>query len=121
VHGDWDRRLAAEAVAPLLSAPDRPTAVFACSDLMAVGVYDAAEKLGLRVPEDLSVVGFDDVPEASWASPPLTTIRQPISEMGAVAVRLLLASSDGGGAATEPPRVDLSTQLVVRRSTAAPR
>lgn len=121
VHGDWDRRLAAEAVAPLLSAPDRPTAVFACSDLMAVGVYDAAEKLGLRVPEDLSVVGFDDVPEASWASPPLTTIRQPISEMGAVAVRLLLASSGGGGAATEPPRVDLSTQLVVRRSTAAPR
>lgn len=119
VHGDWDRATAASAIAPALAADDRPTAVFACSDLMAMGVHDAARAAGLRVPEDLSVVGFDDVPEASWGSPPLTTVRQPITEMGEAAVRLLLSAE----AATDPapvelPRVDLSTSLVVRASTA---
>ena len=120
VHGDWDRASAAEAIAPILRRPDRPTAVFACSDLMAMGVYDAAKAAGLRIPDDLSVVGFDDVPEASWGTPPLTTIRQPIAEMGEVAVRLLLAASDQAAApeAADLPRVDLSTSLVVRASTA---
>lgn len=120
VHGDWDRGRAAAAIAPVLTGPDRPTAVFACSDLMAMGVYDAARAAGLRVPDDLSVVGFDDVPEASWGSPPLTTVRQPIAEMGEVAVRLLLAAADSAGepAPAELPRVDLSTSLVVRASTA---
>ncbi|GAA4155247.1 LacI family DNA-binding transcriptional regulator [Leifsonia shinshuensis] len=121
VHGDWDRARAAEAIAPVLAGPDRPTAVFACSDLMAMGVYDAAKAAGLRVPDDLSVVGFDDVPEASWGAPPLTTIRQPIAEMGEVAVRLLLAASDPAAAPeAELARVDLSTSLVVRSSTARP-
>ncbi len=122
VHGDWDRRRAAEIVAPILQGPDCPTAVFACSDVMAIGVYDAAKAAGLRVPEDLSVVGFDDVPEASWGAPPLTTVRQPIAEMGEVAVRLLLAASEQTveQEAAELPRVDLSTSLVVRQSTARP-
>lgn len=120
VHGDWDRRRAAEAIAPVLRGPDRPSAVFACSDLMAMGVYDAAEAAGLRVPDDLSVVGFDDVPEASWGTPPLTTVRQPIAEMGEVAVRLLLGAPELSGEAAPGvlPRVDLSTTLVVRASTA---
>jgi LacI family transcriptional regulator len=105
-----------------LRGPDRPIAVFACSDLVAMGVYDAAEQAGLRVPEDLSVVGFDDVPEASWGSPPLTTVRPPIAEMGEVAVRPLLAAAESAGesAADEPPKVDPSTSLVVRQSTARP-
>jgi len=119
VHGDWDRGRAAAAIAPVLAGPDQPTAVFACSDLMAMGVYDAAKAAGLRVPDDLSVVGFDDVPEASWGAPPLTTVRQPITEMGEVAVRMLLAADAPGEAASaELPRVDLSTRLVVRASTA---
>jgi DNA-binding LacI/PurR family transcriptional regulator len=121
VHGDWDRRRAAEAIAPILRSPDRPTAVFACSDLMAMGVYDAAKAAGLGIPDDLSVVGFDDVPEASWGTPPLTTIRQPIAEMGEVAVRLLLAAADHAAPdGADLARVDLSTSLVVRASTARP-
>jgi DNA-binding LacI/PurR family transcriptional regulator len=69
----------------LLSLPDRPTAVFAGSDMQALGVLRAAHQLGLRVPEDLSVVGYDDLPLASWVGPPLTTVRQPLREMGAAA------------------------------------
>ncbi|MGH1524019.1 LacI family DNA-binding transcriptional regulator [Leifsonia sp. L25] len=119
VHGDWDRARAAAAIAPVLAGSDRPTAVFACSDLMAMGVYDAAKTADLRVPDDLSVVGFDDVPEASWGSPALTTIRQPIAEMGEAAVRLLLSAPEaqGGQAPAELPRVDLATRLIVRSST----
>jgi DNA-binding LacI/PurR family transcriptional regulator len=122
VHGEWDRGSAARAAATLLERADRPTAIFACSDVMAVGVYDAAAKLGLRVPRDLSVVGFDDVPEAQWAVPSLTTIRQPIAEMGAAAVRLLLQVPELGPVpgARARNRVDLSTDLVVRDSTAPP-
>lgn len=122
VHGDWDRDLAARAASTLLERADRPTAIFACSDVMAVGVYDAAASLGLLVPRDLSVVGFDDVPEARWAVPSLTTIRQPIAEMGAVAVRLLLQVPELGTMpdAHDIKRVDLSTTLVVRDSTAQP-
>ena len=119
VHGNWDRGTAARAAATLLERADRPTAIFACSDVMAVGVYDAASKLGLRVPQDLSVVGFDDVPEAQWAVPALTTIRQPIAEMGAVAVRLLMQVPELGpiSDARDINRVDLHTSLIVRDST----
>ncbi|MGN6741865.1 MAG: LacI family DNA-binding transcriptional regulator [Amnibacterium sp.] len=117
-HGGWRREPAAAVALDLLQGPERPTAVFACSDLMAMGVYDAARRLGLRVPGDLSVVGFDDIPEAEWASPPLTTVRQPIAELGAAAVRMLLRTR------TEPtedaPKVELGTRLVVRASTAPP-
>jgi DNA-binding LacI/PurR family transcriptional regulator len=114
---DW-RREAAVGVAERLLAEHRPTAVFCCSDLMAVGVYDAAARLGLRVPQDVSVVGFDDIPEASWVSPPLTTVRQPIAELGAAAVRMLLRMPAGGE--VPPPRIELVTRLIERGSTAAP-
>jgi len=122
VHGDWDRDAAARAASTLLERTDQPTAIFACSDVMAVGVYDAAAKIGLRVPRDLSVVGFDDVPEAQWAVPALTTIRQPIAEMGAVAVRLLMQVPELGpiSDARDINRVDLPTSLVVRNSTGPP-
>jgi LacI family transcriptional regulator len=117
-HGDWRREDAAAVALELLQGPERPTAVFACSDLMGMGVYDAARRLGLRIPLDLSVVGFDDIPEAEWASPPLTTVRQPIAELGAAAVRMLLRTRT---ARTEDaPKEELGTRLIVRASTAAP-
>jgi LacI family transcriptional regulator, galactose operon repressor len=103
----------------LLGQPDPPTAVFAASDQMAMGVYEAVRRRGLRVADDVSVVGFDDLPEARWAAPPLTTVRQPLVEMGVMAARTLLRV--GRGERIESPRVELATELVVRDSTAPPR
>jgi LacI family transcriptional regulator len=102
----------------MLDLDDPPTAVFASSDQMALGVYEAARRRGLRIPADLSVVGFDDLPEARWSSPPLTTVRQPLAEMGGLAARTILRMARGETLAT--PRVELATELVVRDSTAAP-
>lgn len=102
----------------LLDRPDRPTAVFAGSDYQALGVLRAARELGLRVPEDLSVVGYDDLPISQWLDPGLTTVHQPLREMAAMATRMLLTLSAGG----QPPsmQVELVTELVIRSSTAAP-
>jgi LacI family transcriptional regulator len=82
-------------------------------------VYEAVRQRGLRVPDDVSVVGFDDLPEVRWCSPPLTTIRQPLAEMGAAAARTVLRML--AGEEVESPRVELATELVVRHSTAPPR
>jgi LacI family xylobiose transport system transcriptional regulator len=100
--------------ADLLRLPDRPTAVFAFNDLQAMGVYQAAREAHVRIPEDLSVVGFDDVPVAGWLGPALTTIRQPLTDMGAAAATMVIARAAG-----EPTdvRVELPTTLVVRGST----
>ena len=103
----------------LLALDRPPTAIFASSDQMAFGVYEAARQRGLRVPDDVSVIGFDDLPESRWASPPLTTVRQPLAEMGALAARTVLRLAHGE--AVEAPRVELATNLVVRDSTARPR
>jgi DNA-binding LacI/PurR family transcriptional regulator len=102
----------------LLRLPDPPTAVFALNDGMAIGVYHAASVAGLRIPEDLSVVGFDDYPLDQWLVPPLTTVRQPLRDMGAAAARMVMEL----GRDSEPRanRLDLATELVVRRSTAPP-
>lgn len=118
--GNWDRSMAREAALAVLAGPDRPTALFACSDFMALGIYDAAKELGLRIPADLSVVGFDDVPEAEWAYPQLTTIHQPIHDMGAAALRMLLQLQRDPEILTESiaPRIELATHLIVRQSTA---
>jgi DNA-binding LacI/PurR family transcriptional regulator len=98
----------------------RPTAVLALSDVQAVGVLRAARSLGLRVPRDLSVVGFDDLELASQANPPLTTVRQPIRQKGGEAVRILLRLVGGEG--DRPEHRTLDTRLVVRGSTGpAPR
>jgi LacI family transcriptional regulator len=102
----------------LLSLPLPPTAIFASSDQMAFGVYEAIRQRGLRVPDDISVVGFDDLPEVRWSSPPLTTVRQPLAEMGALAARTVLRLATGEP--VDSPRVELATELVVRESTAAP-
>lgn len=102
----------------LLDQPERPTAVFAASDSIALGVLASAQRHGLRVPQDLSVVGFDDSPAASSSAPPLTTVRQPVVEMGRVALRTLLQLARGEG--VDSHHVQLSTTLVVRESTAPP-
>ncbi|MGW1537571.1 LacI family DNA-binding transcriptional regulator [Streptomyces aureus] len=96
-----------------------PTALFAASDLQAFGAYTALRARGLRVPHDISVVGFDDVPIARWSDPALTTVRQPLQAMAAMAARTLLRLIDGED--VDLPRVELATQLVVRDSCAAPR
>jgi LacI family transcriptional regulator len=102
----------------LLELADRPTAVFAASDEIALGVIEAARAQGRRVPEDLSVVGFDDTQIARLGSPPLTTIRQPLQDMGRVALRTALRLA--AGEKVDSNHVELATELVVRASTAPP-
>ncbi|MEK8032991.1 LacI family DNA-binding transcriptional regulator [Ideonella sp. DXS29W] len=102
----------------LLGQKGRPTAVFASNDDMALGVLSAAQRLGLQVPGELSIAGFDDSPAASLVWPPLTTVRQPIEEMARVAVDMLVTPAAGGDEATPGGRV-LPHRLVPRDSTAA--
>ncbi|ACQ78573.1 transcriptional regulator, LacI family [Beutenbergia cavernae DSM 12333] len=114
-----DREGGAEAAARLFALDAPPTAVFAANDLAALGVLQAAHEAGLRVPDDLSVVGFDDIAMASHATPPLTTVRQPKTAMGVRAVRLLL---DRIAEPEREPRSErLECELVVRASVAPPR
>ncbi|MBN2472453.1 MAG: LacI family DNA-binding transcriptional regulator [Anaerolineae bacterium] len=101
----------------LLNAPERPTAIFAFNDLTAMGVLRAAAELGLRVPEDLSVVGFDDIYLMAYSVPPLTTIHLPIHEMGQEAMHMLLDRIDNRDA--PPSRKTLPIDLITRASTAA--
>ncbi|WP_210507247.1 LacI family DNA-binding transcriptional regulator [Naasia sp. SYSU D00057] len=103
-----------DAALRMLASDDPPTAVFAGSDLQAFGVLDAARTLGLHVPKDLSVVGYDDLPQASYSIPRLTTIHQPLRDMAEIAIRLVLEPEEDG----PPARLDLATHLVVRDSTA---
>lgn len=102
----------------LLSRADRPTGVFAGSDMQALGVLRAARELGLHVPDDVSVVGYDDLPIAQWAGPPITTVRQPLAQMGSIATRMVLDLAAGDAPIMR--RVNLATELVVRESTAPP-
>jgi LacI family transcriptional regulator/LacI family repressor for deo operon, udp, cdd, tsx, nupC, and nupG len=110
--GGHGRAAGAETARRLLDRPEPPTAIFATSDLTALGVLEAAEELGVRVPEDLSVVGFDDIEVARYAG--LTTIAQPLRESGAAGVELLLEALAGGPA----PSRRLPLELVVRGTTA---
>jgi DNA-binding LacI/PurR family transcriptional regulator len=117
LHGAHDRSLARALARALLDRPDRPTAVFAASDVQAMGVRAAAEDLGLRVPEDLSIVGFDDIELAGYVG--LTTVRQPLFESGRLGARLLLDAL----ASDDPQHEDSSTVLplaLVERATTAP-
>lgn len=108
---------ALNAASAMLDLSNPPTAIFTTSDLHAMGVYEAARLHGMRLPDDLSVVGFDDIPMAEWVSPPLTTMRQPLAEMAGLAVQMLL----GKGSSDLSHRIELATSLVVRSSTAPPR
>ncbi len=102
--------------AALLDLPEPPTAIFAGSDEVAVGVMEAARARGLRVPDELSIVGFDDTQVARLASPPLTTVRQPLREMGVVAIRTALKLA--AGEQIDSHHVELATRLIIRDSTA---
>jgi LacI family transcriptional regulator len=99
----------------LLALSDRPTAIFAFNDQMAIGAIRAARSRGLRIPEDVSIVGFDDTYEAQFVTPALTTVRQPLTEMGQAAVSLLLRLLDSETPATN--HLELATTLIVRDST----
>ncbi len=103
----------------LLGLSDPPTAIMCGNDLQALGVYEAARQAGVRIPEELSVVGFDDIPNTRWCGPRMTTVRQPLREMGAAAATLVLALAAGETPAQT--RIELATSLVVRESTAPPR
>jgi len=102
----------------LLDLDERPTAIFATSDSAALGVMAAARDRGMDVPGDVSVMGFDDTWVASYVVPPLTTVRQPLGEMGAEAVRAVLAQARGESLAVR--RVELNTELIVRASVGPP-
>jgi LacI family transcriptional regulator len=117
-YGDFGHEGGFARAAELLDGPQPPTAIFAGSDQHAFGVYEAARLRGLRIPQDLSVVGFDDLPVTRWASPPITTVRQPLTEMGSVAAGMLGDLIDGKPLPSS--RVELTTELIVRESTAAP-
>ena len=118
-HGDFQAGGGHRAAAALLALDEPPTAVFAGSDMQASGVYRAAHERGLRVPQDLSVVGFDDVSLAQHLSPALTTVRQPLADMAGEAVRMVTEIAEHGPSRT-PPHLQLATSLVVRESTAPP-
>jgi LacI family transcriptional regulator len=115
--GDYLPAASADAARRLLAGPDRPTAIFAANDLSAIAAIEVAAELGLRVPDDLSIVGFDNVPEAALATPPLTTVEQPIHAMGAHAIDLLIKLIRHEP--VESTHVRLTTRLVVRQSTRA--
>jgi LacI family transcriptional regulator len=107
---------AAGTAAELLARPDRPTAIFAGNDLSAISTLDVAREMGIAVPDDLSVIGFDNVPESALVNPPLTTIRQPLQRMGAEALRLLV---DLIGGVERDTHIRLPTELVIRSSCRA--
>lgn len=117
VDGDFMQKGGFDAAQRLLSLPQPPTAIFAANDASALGAMSAIRKAGLRVPEDVSLIGFDDIPLAGQMHPALTTVRQPLSQMARAAVNLLLAMIAG----VEPPspQITLPTQLIIRDTTMA--
>jgi LacI family transcriptional regulator len=119
VPGDFYHESGFTGCNQLLDLAEPPTAIFASSDQMALGAIEALRRRGLRVPEDMSVLGFDDLPEVRWSAPPLTTVRQPLAEMGKLAARFVLDLARSVAPASS--RVELATELVVRASTGEPR
>jgi LacI family transcriptional regulator len=114
--GDYQYRSGYMAANALLNLPQPPSAIFAANDLMAYAVYDVARSRGLRIPEELSVAGFDDVPQSAYMHPGLTTVRQPLLEMGREAARLLLQYIENPECSVE--YVALQAELVIRESIA---
>ena len=119
VESDFELSAGAAAAAQLLDLPEPPTAIFAFSDAIAIGSLRSAVDRGLRVPEDLSIVGFDDIAHATVVRPALTTVRQPLAEMGRTAIALLTRLLERGS--VETLRIELPARLVIRESTTAPR
>jgi LacI family transcriptional regulator len=117
-YGDFYVESGRAGAARLLALPEPPTAIFAAADMMAIGAIRAAADAGLRVPEDISIVGFDDIQLAPHLNPPLTTLRQDKLGLGAAAGEALIARINGDDA--RPPLRMLDVELVLRGSTAPP-
>jgi LacI family transcriptional regulator len=115
VEGDYQQQTSYKSVKGLFQSIDPPpTAIFASNDLSAFGAMDAAREFGLRIPEDISIIGFDDIPQASLVYPKLTTVRQPLEQMGRVAVKMLLEHIEDRS--RSPQRITLATELIIRDS-----
>jgi LacI family repressor for deo operon, udp, cdd, tsx, nupC, and nupG len=117
MNGDFSIESGAVAAERLLGRKEAPTAIFCFNDEMAMGVIDTARRRKLRIPDDLSLVGFDDIRFARYTDPPLTTVAQPMRQIGEGTVRLLLEILQGHGV---PESVTMPHTLVVRSSTAPP-
>jgi LacI family transcriptional regulator len=113
-EGDFFQPLGYAGASALLELPHPPTAIFASNDVSAFGVMEAVREHGLHIPDDVSIVGFDDIPQAAHVHPPLTTIRQPLEKMGRTATRMLLEHIKDP--LHPPERVELPTELVLRQS-----
>lgn len=118
-RGDFTYEAGAQALTALMAQPKPPTAVFCHSDVMAIGVLSQAKKMGLRIPQDLSIVGFDDLKLAQYCDPPLTTVAQPRFQIGQQAMLLLLEQLNGQTVASGSRLLD--SELIIRGSTAAPK
>jgi LacI family transcriptional regulator len=117
-NGAFDPEQARDAARTLLRLPQPPTAIFAANDISALATLEVAGELGVVVPGQLSVVGFDNIPESALAHPPLTTVQQPMRQMGHDAIAMLVALI--AGQVVDETHVTLETTLVPRRTTAAP-
>ncbi len=113
--GDWSEASGEEAMRALLALPERPTAVFAINDLMAIGALDAALSAGLRVPDDVAVIGFDNIPAASWVRPRLTTVAQFPADMGRILTEALFERIEGK-VSGDARRFAVPCELIVRES-----
>jgi LacI family transcriptional regulator len=113
--GDFHSETGYQATRTLLQLSSPPTAIFACNDLMAIGALKAVREAGLSVPEDISLIGHDNIKMTSYTQPALTTISQPVEELASTAIQLLMERIEQPGLA--PRRIVLANQLVVRQST----
>jgi LacI family transcriptional regulator len=118
VPGNFHQTTGYSGAQALLSLPEPPTAIFVGNDHMAFGVMEAARVRGLRIPEDLSIIGFDDIPQALIVHPPLTTVKQPLEQMGRVAAETLLRLIDGDEDVVT--QVVLPTELILRYTCCPP-
>jgi LacI family transcriptional regulator len=118
IEGDFGQPSGFDCALALLDLPEPPTGIFCSNDLMAYGAIDAARSRGLRVPEDLSILGFDDLLASAQFRPPLTTIRQPLEEMGKAAVQMLLEMIESQNPLVS--RLELPTELIIRDTCCPP-
>jgi len=117
IEGDFEQASGYNVAKSLMSLSERPTAIFASNDMMAFGVMNAVRDMGFRVPQDISVIGFDDIYQASQTRPALTTVRQPLEKMGSMAAKMLLEMMEKHEINAQ--KIELPTQLIIRESCKA--
>ncbi len=115
VNGNFTRESGIDACAQLLDLKDKPEVIFAGNDMMALGCYEIIQERGLKIPKDISVVGFDDIMLAKYLSPPLTTVKVHINELGITAAELLLSKLINQNGAAER-KIKVSAELIIRKS-----